>query len=82
MIPISKEYENINKHIFGDITEGNRFAEPSMRYSFADGEDLDNVSAKDLRYEIFKTTTDIRQYERDSMHKSDTVRSIANRGLS
>ena len=33
MLPISKEYENINKHIFGNITKGNEFVEPNIRYS-------------------------------------------------
>lgn len=33
MLPISKEYENINRHIFGDVTEGSSFVEPNIRYS-------------------------------------------------
>lgn len=33
MLPISKEYENINRHIFGDVTEGNLFVETNIRYS-------------------------------------------------
>ena len=33
MLPISKEYENINKHIFGDVTEDNKYVEPNIRYS-------------------------------------------------
>lgn len=41
MLPISKEYENINRHIFGDVTEGSSFVEPNIRYS---------LKAKDQEY--------------------------------
>ena len=36
MLPISKEYENINRHIFGDVTERSAFIETNIRYSIAD----------------------------------------------
>ena len=33
MLPISKEYENINRHVFGDVTERSAFIETNIRYS-------------------------------------------------
>ena len=44
MLPISKQYERINRYTYGTVAEKNRLADPNIRYSLSDstGKQLSN----------------------------------------
>jgi hypothetical protein len=58
MLPISKEYERINRYTFGSVADKNRLADPSLRYSLSDS------SGKELSKEQ-------REYFKDSKMRDD-----------